>query len=85
MGDLAIVSGFFSFVIGLTLLIVFLVMTSNIGSILRTLKRIESNSVGIKSSLERISKSVAPIEITKKSPDQMTTEEKARAYDKGTK
>jgi len=74
---------FLSLILGVALLVCFFVMASNIGSILKTLKRIELNSVNIRSSLEKIASTVPGRESPKKSPDQMTMEEKATAYDSG--
>lgn len=74
---------FLSLILGLALLVCFFVMAGNIGSILKTLKRIELNSVNMRSSLEKIVGSMPANDPARKSPDQMTTEEKARAYDKG--
>jgi predicted Holliday junction resolvase-like endonuclease len=70
----------FTFIISLVILIVFLVMASNIGTVVKILRRIEMNSMSIKSSLEKLTDKEA-----QKSPDKMTVEEKARAFDKSLK
>lgn len=80
MTELAALSGLISFIIGLTLLIVFLVMATNIASLVKILRRIEMHSMSIKSSLEKLTDKEA-----QKAPDRMTTEEKARAFDKSNK
>jgi len=71
--------------LGVALLVGFFMMASNIGSILSTLRRIELNSMSIRGSLEKISKSLQAHEPAAKAAGQMTVEEKARAYDKGKK
>lgn len=76
---------FISLILGVALLVGFFVMAGNIGSILTVLKRIELNSMDIRGSLEKIAASVPKNEPAKKPADQMTTEEKARAYDRGEK
>jgi predicted Holliday junction resolvase-like endonuclease len=70
----------FTFIISLILLIVFLVMAINIGSIVKILRRIETNSNLIKNSFERLSDNES-----QKNPSKMTLEEKARAFDQRNK
>jgi hypothetical protein len=70
-------------IVALFLLIAFVITAFNVESILRTLKRIERNSISTMLTLDRIANKLAPHEEPQKSPDQMTVEEKARAYDRG--
>jgi hypothetical protein len=76
MAELAALSGLITFVIGLTLLIVFFVMATNIGTMVKILRRMEAQSQSIKISLDKLANTI-PNEKSK----SMTVEEKAKAYD----
>jgi hypothetical protein len=77
MEGLAAISGFFFFcffVLSIIVLVVFFVMASNIGSIVRMLRRMESNSMAIKNALEKMNSQAVP--------NTMSESDKARAYDR---
>ena len=65
-----------SLLIGLILLVVFIVMASNIGSILKTLKRIEVYLFSISNALDKIVGKLPP-----DAPDKL--KEMTKAFDKG--
>lgn len=77
MAELAALSGLITFVIGLTLLIVFFVMATNISSMVKILKRTESHMQSMRISLDKL----ANTGLQSKPLDQMTIEEKAKAFD----
>ena len=77
MEGLAAISGFFflcSFILSVVILVIFFVMASNIGSIAKSLRRLEGNSISMKNALERID--------AKDSSRMMNDADKAAAYDR---
>jgi hypothetical protein len=75
--------GLITFVLSLGILIAFFIMASNVSSILKASRRIELELMDIRNALEKLKKGETPKENeTPKDPSKMTTEEKARAFDR---